>query len=511
MKLNIGIIANSLPFQPKVMCFQPDLPLVLIDVRLMLPKDGIYSDDIVYFAEWQELARLNTAPPAFVICAGGGETAAGFMKKHGITGIIIEDAAPLVTFGVIQSIFLRFNQLENDMKDALLLKDPTWKILDCCSEFFQNSAVLFDSDFSLIECSTNCTSDARNPNLLETLHNKKKSDEIFHQARKKNVTNGSFIEPASEMVEVGADFPRYIINSFYDNTRCVASLIIIEDNKTLSACHLKLLEYISKMIAPSLSERYAVRFSSLENLRAVFFTILNKVNIDPRVVTKCLSPWRMTDDYRLIMIDLPEEFRNPDMMARCLYLYENIFPESVAVKHLDGIVLIVHNDTDELIAEYLPKLEALLSQHDAVCGISLPFNTIYQINIQYINTEMAILLDDKSKRVHFLSDIITNYLINKIAKDMPLIPLCHREALRIFDYDNANGSKFLLTLETYLRQNKSLQAAADELYIHRSTLAYRLRCIGNLAKFNYDDSKERLHILLSCIVLRNLGNEHYGR
>lgn len=510
MKLNTGIIANASPFQPKTICGQPDHPLTLIDVRYMLPNDSFFSDDIAYFAEWPALAQLTSGPPAFVICLGGGDLAAAFFKNYGIKGIILDNINPLVTFGIIQSIFLRFNQMENELKDALLLKEPTSKILDCCAEFFQNSAVYLDNDFNIIDYSTVYTTDVKNTCWKEKLNTKKKSDNVFHQARKMNLLNGPVITSNTEIVDIGTEFPRYIINSFYDNTRCVASLVIMENNKALSSCHLQLLDYISKMIGPSLSDRYATRFSSLDNLRTVFVTILNKVNIDPRVVRKCISPWKMNDDYRLIIVNLPEEYRSADPMIRCLYLYENVFPECVALKYIDSLVIIVHNDTVELFAEYLPKLEALLNQHNAVCGISLPFNNVSQINIQYINTEIAIKHGDKTKKIRFLNEVITNYLINKIAKDTPLIPLCHRAALRIFDYDITNGTKFLLTLETYLRQNKSLQAAADELFIHRTTLAYRLRCIEKLANIKYDDSRERLHILISCIVLRNLGNECPG-
>ncbi len=76
--------------------------------------------------------------------------------------------------------------------------------------------------------------------------------------------------------------------------------------------------------------------------------------------------------------------------------------------------------------------------------------------------------------------------------------------MRIHEYDLANGTDFLLTLETYLMNNKSLMAAADKLFIHRSTLTYRLNAIEKITPIQLDDPGERLHILLSCIVLRAL-------
>ena len=104
-----------------------------------------------------------------------------------------------------------------------------------------------------------------------------------------------------------------------------------------------------------------------------------------------------------------------------------------------------------------------------------------------------------------MSEAITTPLVNRIAAEIPLYPLCHREAIRIYEYDQKNGTELLLTLETYLMQYKSLKAAAEELFIHRSTLTYRLGCIEKIAKLALDDPRERLHILLSCIVLSSLG------
>jgi DNA-binding PucR family transcriptional regulator len=157
------------------------------------------------------------------------------------------------------------------------------------------------------------------------------------------------------------------------------------------------------------------------------------------------------------------------------------------------------------MSECLPKLEKQLNVHDAVCGLSFPFKGILQLGSQYVNAEIALRNGDKNKRVRPLSEAITAPIVNRIAADIPLYPLCHREAVRIFEYDARNGTELLLTLETYLMQYKSLKAAAEELFVHRSTLTYRLGCIEKIAKLSLDDPKERLHILLSCIMLRSLG------
>jgi hypothetical protein len=54
-----------------------------------------------------------------MFCVGGDTEAAEFFKRNNMTGIITEDEDLLNIFSIIQSIFLRFNQLENNLMAAL--------------------------------------------------------------------------------------------------------------------------------------------------------------------------------------------------------------------------------------------------------------------------------------------------------------------------------------------------------------------------------------------------------
>ena len=512
MNLNIGIIANALPFLTQYVCGQPDHPLVLSDIRSLLPDSGFFSDSILYFAEWPVLRQLKEERPAYAVCIGGGKEAADLFEQLGISGFVLEEKKPTIAFGIIQSVFLRYNQLEYRLLKSQLRRETTQEVLNCCSDIFLNHAILFDTELNLIDYSTNFLPDDSDLIWKETLEKKKRSEKMYSQTKKLNLSHEPTAMPNSEMVDLGAGFQRHMITSFYDSARRVASLVIVENNKPLSPCHLKLLDHVSEIIGSSITDRYATVLGSNESLRALLVAMLNKVGVDPMAIKRCLSliGWKVKDDFRLLVITFHEDSRNTDTLTRYLYIYENIFPECIAFKYIESLVLVVHNDTHEVINQCVPLLEKQLKAHQAVCGVSFPFNSILQLCPQYLIADTAIQLGEKSTSIRFVKDVITNHLINKIANDTPLIPLCNREAVRIFDYDQENGTELLLTLETYLRQNKSLKAAAEELFIHRSTMTYRLGCIEKLARIDYDDSKERLHVLLTCIVLRNLGKRQLG-
>lgn len=507
MKLNTGIIAQSLPFAPSYICGTPDHPLTLCDVRFLPANISVYSEDIIYFAEWSKLASEKKIPDV-MFCVGGAE-AAEFFKKRNITGIIAESEDPIGIFSIIQSIFLRYNQLENSLLTALHAKAPAREILDCVAEFFQNHVILYDSERNLIESSSLYIPADDDPYWKEALQTGKRSEKMLAEARKHNVHLDAIRTPTSDYVNLGPGLPNIMTYSFFDGGRRLATLTVAETNKPLSVYQLRLLDHVASLLSPGLFRIYPVTPGHLESLRSVLSAMLNKEIADPLVAARCVGQagWSMDDDYLLLLISFPESMRNSETLGRCQHVYERIFPDCVVLKHKDNLVLIIHRDSHEVMSECLPRLEKQLNAHNAVCGMSFPFKGIAQIQAQYAYADIAVQYGDKGKRIRLLSEAISLPIISKIAADMPLYPLCHREAVRIFEYDQENGTELLLTLETYLLHYKSLKSAAEALYIHRNTMTYRLGCIEKIASISLDDPRERLHLLLSCIVLRTLGRQ----
>jgi len=268
-----------------------------------------------------------------------------------------------------------------------------------------------------------------------------------------------------------------------------------------------LLEYVAELLAPNL---YALRTATCGNrkgLRDACAAIIAGEPVDPLLLANILASlsWHVDDNYILLLIKFPKEETTSETLARYLHIYERIFPDAIATVYMDCLVLLVHNDSADLMSKCLPQLEKQLVKHKARCGVSFPFNNLLQLDAQYSNAKIALAAAGQDKPISLFGDAITEYIVGRIAAEVPLYPLCNREAIRLYNYDLENGTDLLLTLETYLKHNKSLKAAAAELFIHRSTMTYRLGCIKKLTKINFESARERLHLLLSCIVLRTLG------
>ena len=57
------------------------------------------------------------------------------------------------------------------------------------------------------------------------------------------------------------------------------------------------------------------------------------------------------------------------------------------------------------------------------------------------------------------------------------------------------------TLKVYLRNNMNAVKTAKELFIHRSTMVYRLERIEELTGIDYKDPYKILHLLISLELL----------
>lgn len=74
----------------------------------------------------------------------------------------------------------------------------------------------------------------------------------------------------------------------------------------------------------------------------------------------------------------------------------------------------------------------------------------------------------------------------------------------VLAYDKEHGSQLVRTVATYLETGCSLERAARELFIHRSTLKYRLARAGELLGKDLTDPEVRFNLQLAARTLTAL-------
>lgn len=84
-----------------------------------------------------------------------------------------------------------------------------------------------------------------------------------------------------------------------------------------------------------------------------------------------------------------------------------------------------------------------------------------------------------------------------------ILAYCNEKLRRLEEYDHANGTFLVQTLLTYYMNGFNVSKTAEDLYIHRNSLQYRLSKVSDLLEFDLDDYMEYLDIL-NCILVKKL-------
>ena len=84
-----------------------------------------------------------------------------------------------------------------------------------------------------------------------------------------------------------------------------------------------------------------------------------------------------------------------------------------------------------------------------------------------------------------------------------ILDYCTEKLLPLEAYDHANGTDLVETCWAYYLNGFSVSATADDLFIHRNSMQYRLNKIEELLGFSLDDSIEFLDIL-NCIYVKKM-------
>ena len=80
----------------------------------------------------------------------------------------------------------------------------------------------------------------------------------------------------------------------------------------------------------------------------------------------------------------------------------------------------------------------------------------------------------------------------------------HPAVIALREHDRAHAVQLLPTLSAFLKNDRDVLKTSAELYVHRNTLAYRIKRIRELCPLDLDDFNVRHRLLESILVL-----EHY--
>ena len=96
-----------------------------------------------------------------------------------------------------------------------------------------------------------------------------------------------------------------------------------------------------------------------------------------------------------------------------------------------------------------------------------------------------------------------NFICDNSYGEMGKELISSEKVLTLKKYDEKNETSLYNTLYIYLKNDKNIMKTSRELFIHRSTLFYRLERIKKLTNIDYEDFISQMYILFSYFLLEN--------
>ena len=176
-----------------------------------------------------------------------------------------------------------------------------------------------------------------------------------------------------------------------------------------------------------------------------------------------------------------------------------------AVYYKNGIVVVINlSCTGSSIAEILSKMAVLLRDGLLKVGVSSEINDFFQLPQAYRQARIALDFgrDSGSTRwYYYFDDYLLEYMIDCASREIPVSLLCSDGLKKLKKYDAENHTELYNTLRVYLRLDQNVLQTSKELYVHRSTVFYRLERIQKLIGVDLENGKERLKLLISIYML----------
>ena len=99
-----------------------------------------------------------------------------------------------------------------------------------------------------------------------------------------------------------------------------------------------------------------------------------------------------------------------------------------------------------------------------------------------------------------------DHILDSTQTPLPQQHLVARELLELKSYDRQKGTNYYETLRSYLRNERDISRASQDLIIHRTTLLYRLKKMESIVNLSLDSPEMRLYLLLSIYMLERSEN-----
>lgn len=478
MKLNLWMIANRLSALEPELHIPEDAPAILQSAR------RAYATQCVYIYQRDRN----------VICDAGAS--GGYLVFRNMNCDQI--------FEMVQFTFDFYREWQEMLIEAAENLDYQ-KIMGQSWMVFHNPMILLDASNNILAMSEQYGEDEVNDDWRYLCQHGHSSVQVIQYLMEEGRRHGYYMSGRARIYH----FDRGGINAnmmsaaiYYNNEIC-GRINVVEKERTLNPGDTILLDYIVKylsMVLGKLSEQSKNPF-----LFAPAFTkmVRNQPVTEAEFLCwKEYTQWSDGDEMVIVVLAFQnKEYSIHDVISVRNLLQSNI-PHCIATQEERNVVFAMKPPEEEEAGWKV--VQEIVNSMKLKAGFSLPFSQINKIFYSYRQALAAIrygTLFGSGEAVYNFYDYAVDYMISAGNLEEAVFA-CQPDIKKMWISGELDGGEKIDTLRVYLNHERSLIHTANELFLHRNTLVYRIKKITEALKADLNDVYTQDYMKLSIRVLR---------
>ncbi|MGN0363261.1 MAG: PucR family transcriptional regulator [Bilifractor sp.] len=434
-------------------------------------------------------------------------------QDHGIPGRIYFSARHSIPdiLTLVQDAFDRFHRWNLGIQEALLLQTPLQEIFDLSQDIFRNPIFLHDRDFIILaECNHKEQMIKRGrdrrtgrPMVQMDLINDFRTDPVYIEGLK-----------ARRPVMYPSEQTGYQIlyRNIWQGDIYRGRILDLEVDNRILPGDFAIIDYLGKLLEHFLYAGDLRKFSISDDENDLLEALCDKKTTEEQKIQNYLQfqKWKRNDRYVVMRIVTQQREFNIISSYALLNQLNTILAAGRAFFHKEGITLVVnlsyaHEKTADVVSRLaVPMRDSLLK-----IGVSSENRDFMQIGILFDQANIALtfgLSSDSMIWYYYFDQYMLDYMVQCSTENMPVELLCTDSLQKLLEYDQKNNTDLCRTLKAYLIHDRNVLQTSKVLFIHRSTLTYRLEKIQKLIGVNLDDPTERLKLMMSYYMMSRSSN-----
>lgn len=508
-KLNMQIIADALEERSdRIGYYATEDPCILEDVKIF-SKDKVLKKKYVYILSAdhvdEDLADHSGIP--FIII---GRTDTALLPKDCPIIQVLDGGSYVEIFDLVQETFEKYKKWDWALQKALVSEKPLDGVLLASMEIFRNPMFIHDADFYILSCPKHdhqmlyWETDPRTGRKIipmSTINDFKLDTEYL----------GGLVKREPVIFSADQRGYRILYVNLWCNGKYEGRILVDEIQDTIRPGDLYAMEYLGKLIEMCIQTKTLFWMGIKDEMEQFFSDLLCEKIQDKHQIHNHLQllNWQIHDRYLCLRIITEQKGYSLVSSSATLGQIDAQLSCGHAFLYENSIIAIVNLSYGKTTPQkILKELAIILREGLLKIGVSSEISNLLLLPKAYQQARIALDLGRMSDSMYwyyYFEDYMLEYMIDCAIKDVPIQLLCVSALYKLQDYDRENNTELYQTLFIFLRLERNLLKTSSELFIHRSTLSYRLKRISKITGIDLDDPRERLRLLVSFYMLE--GND----